>query len=301
MLSGDPYQLPPVVKSPIAERHGLGVSLLERLMKEQHVYRKNQSTGKHIPAFITKLVRNYRSCAELIVTPSKMFYNGELEAHADKVRCCSCMIRPRTVPTIVTYGYFQSNLLSLKGLTWLPRQYPLLVHNVQHPNTRGDGNSNSKSLWNEKEVHAVVRFVKQLKAHLALSEIGVVTPYRLQAEKIKEALGAKTVKQLEVDVTERFQGQERQVMIVSTVRSGLAGQQRGSKSKFDFLGSPKRFNVAVTRAKSLLIIVGDAGLLRTKTKSWGPIIKQAEKNGADRRKHMCMANMLATMAREVEE
>ena len=89
-------------------------------------------------------------------------------------------------------------------------------------------------LWNQGEVRLVVRYLRLLKPQVRLSEVSVVSPYRLCTEKIKKALidefGSKAATDLEVDVTERFQGQEKQVMIVSTVRSKIDGGQ-----KLDFL------------------------------------------------------------------
>ncbi len=85
VLSGDPYQLPPVVKCPLAAKYCLDVSLLERLMRKQPVYRRDPATGTYNPAVMTKLVKNYRSREALLETPSRLFYDGELQACADKV------------------------------------------------------------------------------------------------------------------------------------------------------------------------------------------------------------------------
>ncbi len=85
VLAGDPYQLPPVVKSALAEKYNLGVSLLERLMKDRSVYQEDPNTVRHNPVYITKLVRNYRSRAEILLTPSMRFYSNQLEAWADEV------------------------------------------------------------------------------------------------------------------------------------------------------------------------------------------------------------------------
>ncbi len=62
------------------------MSLMERLMKESKIYKKDQKTGSRNPAFITRLVYNFRSRRELIQTPSMMFYENELEALAAEVR-----------------------------------------------------------------------------------------------------------------------------------------------------------------------------------------------------------------------
>ena len=72
---------------------------------------------------------------------------------------------------------------------------------------------------------------------------------------------------------ETFQGQERRVIIISTVRSENSLLQHDLRYNLGFVANEKRFNVAVTRAKSLLIVVGNPRVLETDTKNWLPLLR----------------------------
>ncbi len=194
ILAGDPKQLPPVVKSGVAVEHGLGVSLLERLMARA-AYARDPETGAFDPRLITKLVRHYRSYPEIIQTSNELFYDGELIPSADPEK-----------------------LFDVKQLNWLPEEnYPLVFINVRSETKRGGGTS----VWNPLQVEIVKSLVRSLKENFADEEIGVLAAYKLQATKIEEALTSLSPEEplrVKVATTERFQGQERQVMVLSTVR-----------------------------------------------------------------------------------
>ena len=87
-------------------------------------------------------------------------------------------------------------------------------------------------------------------------EIGVITPYNKQMLKLQRLLKGADLGDVKVGSTELFQGQERRVIIISTVRSDEDFLGFDRKHNLGFLDNPKRFNVAITRAKALLIIVG---------------------------------------------
>lgn len=79
---------------------------------------------------------------------------------------------------------------------------------------------------------------------------------------------------------ETFQGQERRVIIISTVRSENSLLQHDLKYNLGFVANEKRFNVAVTRAKSLLIVVGNPRVLETDTKNWLPLLRFCKSNNS---------------------
>ncbi|KAJ6682872.1 DNA2/NAM7 HELICASE FAMILY [Salix koriyanagi] len=105
----------------------------------------------------------------------------------------------------------------------------------------------------------LLKVINKLRASADLDEadIGVITPYRQQVLKIKKVLENWELSEVKVGSVEQFQGQEREVIIVSTVRSTIKHNDFDKTYCLGFLSNPKRFNVAITRARSLLIIVGN--------------------------------------------
>eukprot|EP01018_Ginkgo_biloba_P016695 Gb_16361 [translate_table: standard] len=228
VLAGDPQQLGPVIRSPLALKFGLGTSYLERLFKYP-LY----SPGKKKSSFVTKLVRNYRSHPAILEIPSRLFYDGELIACAPEESCSS-----------------------LCGWQELPnKQFPVLFIGIEGCDEREGA---SPSWFNRIEASKVVEIIKKLRDYrrgaVTGNDIGVITPYRQQANKLKKALGAMDVK---VGSVEQFQGEEKRVIILSTVRSSAKYEEFDEKYNLGFLRNPKRFNVAITRAKSLLVVVGN--------------------------------------------
>ncbi|NXN33871.1 M10L1 helicase, partial [Nycticryphes semicollaris] len=242
VLVGDPKQLGPVIKSKIARTFGLNVSLLERLTSRDMYVRDEDAfstCGSYNPLLITKLVKNYRSHSALLTLPSKLFYHKELEACADS--------------SVVT---------SLLHWRKLPRKgFPLIFHGIRGSETR---EGHSHSWFNPSEAVQVMQYcchlAKNENALVSVTDIGVITPYRKQVEKIRFLLRSIDLSDIKVGTVEEFQGQECMVIILSTVRS-CEDLFADDKSCLGFLSDPKRFNVAVTRAKALLIVVGNPHVL----------------------------------------
>ncbi|XP_054421036.1 helicase MOV-10 [Pteronotus mesoamericanus] len=250
VLAGDPRQLGPVLRSPLAQKHGLGHSLLERLLTHNSLYKKG--TKGYNPQFIIKLLRNYRSHPTILDVPNRLYYEGELLA------CANVMQRER--------------FCDWDGLPQLG--FPIIFHGVMGKDER---EGNSPSFFNPEEAATVTDYLEQLltspskkgKSHLSPRHVGVISPYRKQVEKIRECItkhdkklrGLNDIKDLKVGSVEEFQGQERSVIIISTVRSSQSFVQLDLDFSLGFLKNPKRFNVAVTRAKALLIVVGNPLLL----------------------------------------
>ncbi|KAM4583240.1 putative helicase mov-10-B.1 isoform 3-T3 [Fundulus diaphanus] len=245
VLAGDPKQLGPIVRSPYAIKHGLGLSLLERLM--------NRKTYQDLDSrFVTKLLQNYRSHAAILKIPNELFYNNELQVFADRWE---------------RETYCNWETLPQKG-------FPVIFHGVLGKDER---EANSPSFFNVSEIETLVTYLNALDQtqgktglpKLSAKDIGIITPYRKQVEKIQKALKSlKTLnhwndlKELKVGSVEEFQGQERKIIIISTVRSSLSYVKMDTDFNIGFLSNEKRFNVALTRAKSLLIVIGNPVILR---------------------------------------
>uniref|UniRef100_A0A8C2R6P8 RNA helicase n=1 Tax=Capra hircus TaxID=9925 RepID=A0A8C2R6P8_CAPHI len=203
VLAGDPRQLGPVLRCPLAQKHGLGYSLLERLLTFNGLYKKGPDG--YNPQFITKLLRNYRSHPTILDVPNRLYYDGELQACADVVD--------------------RERFCRWEGL---PRQV-------------------------EKIRYCITKLDKQLR-------------------------GLDDIKDLKVGSVEEFQGQERSVILISTVRSSQSFVQLDLDFNLGFLKNPKRFNVAVTRAKALLIVVGNP-LLLGHDPDWKVFLEFCKENG----------------------
>ncbi|XP_041837310.1 putative helicase mov-10-B.1 isoform X2 [Melanotaenia boesemani] len=246
VLAGDPEQLGPILQSPYAMKYGLELSLLERLMKHE-LY---QDFDKR---FVTKLLRNYRSHGAILKIPNELFYKGELQVFADEVE---------------REAYCNWDGLPKKG-------FPVIFHGVIGKDQR---EANSPSFFNVSEIEVLVSYLIQLfetqgkegLPEISSQDIGIITPYRKQVEKIQKALRSVSalkqwinLKDLKVGSVEEFQGQEKKIIMVSTVRSSIDYVKMDKDYNIGFLSNRKRFNVALTRAKSLLIVVGNPVTLKT--------------------------------------
>ncbi|XP_074862033.1 RNA helicase Mov10l1 [Carettochelys insculpta] len=243
VLAGDPMQLGPVIKSRLAMAYGLNISMLERLMSRS-LYQRNEDSfgvfGSYNPLLVTKLLKNYRSHASLLALPSKLFYHKELEVCADT-----------------------SVVSSLLGWEKLPRKgFPLIFHGMRGTETREGHNP---SWFNPTEAVQVMRYCCLLAKHadnaVSVTDIGVIAPYRKQVEKIRFLLRNVDLMDIKVGSVEEFQGQEYLVIIISTVRSNEDSFDDDDRYFLGFLSNAKRFNVAITRPKALLIMVGNPHVL----------------------------------------
>ncbi|XP_071751362.2 putative helicase mov-10-B.2 [Centroberyx gerrardi] len=268
VLAGDPKQLGPILRSPLALKYSMGVSLLERLMNDFSLYQKDEGTFNN--RFVTKLLRNYRSHPAILKIPNELFYDGELQYCADE------MIRN-----------------SLCRWEYLPkRDFPVIFHGVTG---RDEREASSPSFFNIAEVEVMMGYVKKLlqmhgkkgSGTISARDIGIIAPYRKQVQKIRKGLvevekesNVKNLnlKYLKVGSVEEFQGQERKVILVSTVRSSPKYVEIDQKFTLGFVKNEKRFNVAVTRAKALLIVVGNPIVLNADP-VWARFIRYCKDEG----------------------
>lgn len=219
---GDHRQLPPV----LATRYGDG------LLRDS-VFGALVDRG-----FDTLLDTTYRLNAELAAWPSAQFYEGRLHS------------APDAAPRRVDYRRPPERLSAI-----LDPQEPKVFVDLGHRNatTRSEAEASL----------AVDLILELLKCGVPAEEIGVVTPYRAQGRAIRGLLREALPEQPEqrralvVDTVERMQGQEREVIIVSLTTSNPTF----ASTLADFLFQPERLNVAITRPRSKLIILGSRHLL----------------------------------------
>ena len=147
----------------------------------------------------------------------------------------------------------------------------------------------STSLLNSDEVRIVLKYVREILKckHVTKSEIGIVTPYKQQEKLIRKRLvewgltsnntsiksrNGKAKSGIEIGSVEKFQGNEKKVIIFSTVKS------KKNTNELGFVADPKRFNVAITRAQCLMIIIGDERILKTDG-NWNTLIQYVKSKG----------------------
>ncbi|XP_059188318.1 putative helicase mov-10-B.2 [Centropristis striata] len=265
VLAGDPKQLGPILRSPYAIKYGMGVSLLQRLMNDP-LYGKDD--GVYNNRFVTKLLLNYRSHPAILKVPNERFYDGELQCCADE---------------------YARNLYC--GWRHLKKQgFPVIFRGVTGIDER---EASSPSFFNIAEVEVLMEYVRKLLesdgkkglSKISTRDIGIIAPYRKQVQKIRKALEKvgrdfkfKDMNYLKVGSVEEFQGQERRVIMVSTVRSSPDYMEYDKHFSLGFVKNEKRFNVAVTRAKALLIVVGNPRLLN-QDETWGEFINYCRDQG----------------------
>jgi superfamily I DNA and/or RNA helicase len=216
VLAGDPFQLPPTVKSQEAARKGLSITLMEKVLDK-------------VPTAL--LTMQYRMNEQIMSFPNKWFYQGRLEAHAD-----------------VANWYLGSEsvmeFIDTAGLGW---------EEQINPETQSISNAEeARFLW--QRLIALAESIHNKKL-----SIGVISPYRGQVGLLNE-LGIEwlsalpSTMQIEVQTIDSFQGQERDAIYVSLVRSN-------DRSEIGFLQDYRRINVAMTRARKKLVLIGDSATL----------------------------------------
>lgn len=223
-FAGDHQQLPPTIKSNEAARSGLAVTLFEK------------GISKH-PGQSRMLQVQYRMHEAIMRFSSDHFYAGKLIAH-DSVK--SSLLRPHHAPV---------EFIDTAGCGYNESQDPETL-----------------SRFNEQEAHLLIRLVERLIEDVGpetwLTDgitMGIITPYRAQVDLLHKLAEHSAHleplhKLVTINTVDAFQGQERDVIIISFVRSN-------DKAEVGFLGDIRRTNVAMTRAKKKLIMVGDSATL----------------------------------------
>jgi predicted DNA helicase len=221
VLAGDPCQLPPTVLSPEAADRGLAVSLMERVMA---------LLG---PGVSRLLAVQYRMHADVMGFSSAEFYGGELVADE------------------LVVGH---RLCDLPGV----RAEPLTEAPLTFIDTAGAGydeepEEDTESRLNPQEAGLAARYVRRLlDAGVAPADVAVIAPYAGQVRRLRDLL--RDVPGLEIDSVDGFQGREKEAVVISLVRSNPEGE-------IGFLNDVRRTNVALTRARRKLVVVGDSATL----------------------------------------
>lgn len=229
VFAGDHFQLPPTVKSKAAENEGLKETLFEHCMQ--------------IPGASIMLDTQYRMHAHIMNFSNQKFYGNKLKAHYS----------------------VEKNLLSHDAAE------QLLNTAVTFIDTAGCGyneilNPESLSISNPEEAQLLLKHLKLLLKEYTLTNttktkisIGIISPYKEQVEHLTQLVAAdEEINTYQFPITiktvDGFQGQERDVIYISLVRCN-------EQKEIGFLSDIRRMNVALTRAKKRLVVIGDSATL----------------------------------------
>ncbi|KZT64425.1 P-loop containing nucleoside triphosphate hydrolase protein [Daedalea quercina L-15889] len=268
VLAGDIKQLGPVIHSSIGRDLGLRSSYMERL-SSRPIYDLETYRG----ITIMKLIKHFRSHPAIISYSNRRFYANELLPCGDPA---------------ITHSMLRSVVLD--GLN---PEFPIVFHGIAGRDEQEEG---SPSYFNIAEASLVAQYCDELisdrKVPITAKDIGVISPYTAQCRKIRALLDRSSVRMegLKVGTTEEFQGQERRVIILSTARSNPAHAIGDMHRRLGFVGDAQRFNVAITRARALLIVVGDPGVL-TLDPVWKEFLAYVQSNGGWRGKGLHRNNL----------
>lgn len=232
IFAGDHQQLPPTIKCPEAMCGGLGRTLMQHIAENK-------------PQVVRLLRMQYRMNEVLMRFSSNWFYNGLLEA-APEVKHRSLLDDIDT------------------PLVWINTDDAIDVENTDSNHEQYVGNSYGRINKAEAQLTLTTlhRYVERMGRHRLLEErvdFGIISPYRAQVQYLRNLIRHDEVlrplkKQITVNTVDAFQGQERDVVMVSLVRANETGQ-------IGFLSDLRRMNVAITRARYKLIILGSANTL----------------------------------------
>lgn len=238
-LVGDHRQLPPTISNVQVDVEGFGTSLFERM------------AGQGVQPYLLNIQYRMHPCISAF--PSSMYYDGQIRS-----------------------GIAGASRRPPQGIAWPAPEVPVTFLPVA-----GQELSKGTSWSNKSEVEAVQELLKSLCAwdDISQEEVGIITPYAAQARLLRRTLGCPAPGKrgtggmtVEVSSVDGFQGREKDVIIVSTVRAN-------SRGSVGFVGDPRRLNVTLTRAKRGLVVVGCFETLSHDQNGWGPWLHWAQERG----------------------
>jgi hypothetical protein len=284
VLCGDPMQLGPVVHHRDASvKLGLGQSLLARFLLQPVA-----AYGEHLEGlqsgetarFFVKLLYNYRSHPGVLQFSSNIFYDGGL---------LSCSEDPRLeffrdTDALQILGWNADADFAFKGK-------PFAFVHVEGKQKRVA--ESSFSWTNAAELQQVVTIVqcvcRLLREHkIPVDQVSVMATFRSQVALLRKALRDRDLGGVKVGIVDDMQGQEALVVILSTVATnsvpvgvtyGSAGWSAHFDEIADFVADARRLNVSLSRAKSLMIIVGHAPFLHGLSAEWSQVLEICQRAG----------------------
>ncbi|KAM4602916.1 DNA replication ATP-dependent helicase/nuclease DNA2 [Polymixia lowei] len=244
VLVGDHQQLPPIVQNHEARSMGMDESLFKRLERNGEA--------------VVQLNVQYRMNRKIMSLSNSLMYDGRLECGSE--RTATALLSLPFLVSVQSELSTNSEIRPQQDLAWI--QTALLPSNpvgfldtslvpaLESVEQGGVSNHTEAAL-----IHILLSLL--IKAGCKSSDIGVIAPYRQQLKMISALLQASAFSGVEVNTVDRYQGRDKSVILLSFVRSSSEEGNLG-----ELLKDWRRLNVAVTRAKHKLLMVGSASTLR---------------------------------------
>ncbi|TKB97546.1 AAA domain-containing protein [Pedobacter cryophilus] len=222
IFAGDHCQLPPTVKSALAAKKGLGHTLFEKCVI---LY----------PESVILLEEQYRMHESIMSYPSQIFYKSKLQAHQ----------------TVATQILFENDspieFIDTAGCGFNEKQDGTSLNNIE------------EAIF---LVTHLINYIAKLSENYSVENfptIAVISPYKTQVHHLRELISQAEElkpynKQISINTIDSFQGQERDVVYISLTRSN-------TQNNIGFLADTRRMNVALTRAKKKLVVIGDSATI----------------------------------------
>lgn len=239
ILAGDHQQLPPTIKNYDAMRGGLGKTLMERVVD-------------NVPESVVTLNVQYRMNDAIMRFSSDWFYGGKLTSAPD-VQNRGILDLDTPIQWVDTAHFREDNTSENNDETTLPDFHEQFV---------GENHGRINKPEAELCIKTLTDYINKIGKQRFIDErldVGIISPYRVQAQYIRSLIKKDEElrpfrKSITVNTVDGFQGQERDIIIISMVRSNEHGQ-------IGFLNDLRRMNVAMTRARMKLMIIGDSDTL----------------------------------------
>ncbi|XP_028845004.1 DNA replication ATP-dependent helicase/nuclease DNA2 [Denticeps clupeoides] len=248
VLVGDHQQLPPIVQNAEARTLGMDESLFKRL--ERH------------SSAVVQLNVQYRMNSKIMSLSNTLMYEGKLECGSE--RTASAVLQLPSQASVERElelcvgqeeysAWIHAALDPLNSVCFLDTSKVPAIETVE----KGGISNHTEAVL----VHAVVSLL--VKAGCKAVDIGVIAPYRQQLKAISGLLEAPAYRSVEVNTVDKYQGRDKSVIIVSFVRSNMEANLG------ELLKDWRRLNVAITRAKHKLLMIGSSTALRL----YSPLLK----------------------------
>ena len=254
ILVGDHYQLPPLVQNKEAQEGGLDVSLF-KILSDNH------------PSSVVNLEHQYRMCEEIMVLSNTLIYDGRLKCGTPAVASRSIIIPNIDALKVHHHNPLSTRIVDPKKVCLGPNRGSCWLRDLIDPSIKAcfvntdpllplsrEALENGSRITNSCEANLTTQLVESLiSTGVAPTDIGVITLYRSQLALIKQSLRHQSA--VEMHTADKFQGRDKEVVILSLVRSNE------DQTVGELLKDWRRVNVALTRARTKLLVLGSKSTL----------------------------------------